>query len=168
MPKTTPKSTRKFQIRGRKLYIVNTYSEAYWGVVSLRTAKLTKRRKSVKFEVWSTLGGVSDPGVEEGVPRAARIPSLVGSTAFLVTPGLVNPVIRPGSISRDERKDLSSRLVFVLVTTRKESIRSFCCAGDDPLRSRTCPNDVNRHDPSPSRWRTFWKFEIDASPMRSV
>ena len=36
------------------------------GMESLRTAKLTKRRKSVNLEPWSTLGGVSDPLDAEG------------------------------------------------------------------------------------------------------
>lgn len=82
-------------------------------------------------------GGVSDPGIGEGEPKAAKIPSAAGRTVVLVAPGLVKPVSDAGSISREDRKDLSSRFVFVLVTTRNESIKSFCWEGVDPFKSRT-------------------------------
>lgn len=41
-----------------------------------------------------------------------------------------------GSMSREERKDVLSKSVFVLVMVRNESRRVFCCALGVPLMSR--------------------------------
>lgn len=73
----------------------------------------------------------------------------------LLAPGLTRlppacPVVG-GSMSSDDRKDVLSRCVLVLVMVRKESRRLFCVAFGVPFRSRI-----------------FWKFENEASPINKV
>lgn len=129
------------------------------GCASLRNP-FTKRRKSEN----TSLRGSSVPVVLDlvggplrgGVPSAANKlsaapigvlllapPSTRGSETRLPT-GLVNvaPVCvvvvaaAPGSISRDDRNDVLSRSVLVLVMVRNESRRLFCSDRGVPFKSR--------------------------------
>jgi hypothetical protein len=48
----------------------------------------------------------------------------------------LEPGCAGGSMSREERKDVDSRSVLVLVIVRKVSSKAFCAAFGVPLRSR--------------------------------
>ena len=83
------------------------------------------------------------PLASGGDASAARMPSApVPVSRFTrLPPGL--PRFEPvkvddcaGSMSSEERNEVLSRSVFVLVIERKESIRSFCCCFGVPLRSK--------------------------------
>jgi hypothetical protein len=116
--------------------------------------KLTNRLRSEKT---SRRSPVRPPGAEsaafepvEGPVDAGEVndenkPSLplpvtARGRETRLPPGLTRlPPSRPGpggSMSRDDRKDVLSRSVFVLVMVRNESRRAFCCALGVPLMSR--------------------------------
>lgn len=57
-------------------------------------------------------------------------------SAMRLVDGLPNAQLVGGSISKDVRKEVVSRSVFVLVMVRNESRRLFCSILGVPLRSR--------------------------------
>lgn len=130
------------------------------GSVSLLRPKLTnllKSEKTSRLLDWSDLFVPSEPVdgtvVSGGDDNAARIlsPAAPGISDTRLVAGLVMFTTMAGSMSREERKDVLSRSVFVLVTVKKESKRAFWADLGVPLRSRI-----------------FWKLEKEASPMTRV
>ena len=109
------------------------------GVESFLNPKLTKRRKSEKtcFEGSPclasplTLDPVGGP-LGDGADRPAKIlslPAAFSGNDSRLPPGLSKlPPMAPvagGSMSKDDKKEVLSRSVFVLVIERKESCRLF-------------------------------------------
>jgi hypothetical protein len=111
--------------------------------VSLLTAKLTKRLKSVNFDSGSDLEPASPcRGVLGGGElRADSIPSPPppppASRLTRLLPGLPKVKVWPGSMSNVDRKDELSSSGFVLVTVRNVSVISPCRFLGVPFRSST-------------------------------
>jgi hypothetical protein len=128
------------------------------GVESFLSPKLTKRRKSEKtcFEGSFCLASplALDPvggPLGDGADRPAKI--LSPPTAFKgndnrLPPGLSKlPPIAPvvgGSMSKDDKKEVLPRSVFVLVIERKESCKLFWMDLGVPFRSRICSRSQKR------------------------
>ena len=78
--------------------------------------------------------------VSEENKLSLLLPVTAGGREIRLPPGLTRlPASRPGpggSMSRDERKDVLSKSVLVLVMVRNESRSVFCCALGVPLMSR--------------------------------
>ena len=75
-----------------------------------------------------------------GVERLAKILSLAEGSDILLPAGLIRlPPTYPvagGSMSSDDRKEVLSKSVLVLVIVKKESRRLFCTAFGVPFRSK--------------------------------
>lgn len=117
------------------------------GAVSFRSPKLTNRRKSEKTsrfwlsEVLVALEPVvgplgPGPVIPENIPSAA----LPIGRDIRLAPGLTRlPPACPvagGSISKDDKNDVASRSVFVLVIVKKESNRLFWIGFGVPFKSK--------------------------------
>ena len=119
----------------------------YDGAVSFRSPKLTNRRKSEKTsrfwlsEVLVALEPVVGP-LGPGPVIPANIPSaaLPIGRDIRLAPGLTRlPPACPvagGSISNEDKNDVASRSVFVLVIVKKESSRLFWIGFGVPFRSK--------------------------------
>ena len=118
--------------------------------VSFFLPKLTNLLKSENTSLRCTsvfpaslepVDGPLGPGPEDTEPK---MPSPPNGSVTLLAPGLMRlPPAWPvaaGSISSEERKDVLSRSVFVLVMVRKESNRLFCEAFGVPFRSKIFTN----------------------------
>lgn len=112
------------------------------GVESFLNPKLTNRRKSEKTSRRGFSVRFSPAPVPVGGPLP-NIPSLIEpprGRIIRLAPGLTRlPPAWPvadGSISREDRKDVLWRSVFVLVIVRKESSRLFCTDFGVPFKSR--------------------------------
>src|SRR5258708_20183888 len=119
--------------------------------VSFLLPKLTNLLKSENTSLRCTsvfppaslepVDGPLGPGPED---TELKMPSPPNGRVTLLAPGLMRlPPAWPvaaGSISSEERKDVLSRSVFVLVMVRKESNRLFCEAFGVPFRSKIFTN----------------------------
>jgi hypothetical protein len=115
--------------------------------------KLTNRFRSEKTSLRSPVRPTAGSGAlapVEGPVTAGEVndenklspplPVTARGRETRLPPGLTRlPPSKPGpggSMSREERKDVLSKSVFVLVIVRNESRRAFCCALGVPLISR--------------------------------
>lgn len=78
--------------------------------------------------------------VRGGEVNADRMPSPPAPARRLtrLPPGLPNVDDCAGSMSSEDKNEVFSRSVFVLVMVKNESIRSFCCCFGVPFRSSIC------------------------------